>query len=130
MATEWAAYKVEITARNHNGYGSAAHESRPYPLTPGTSPVASGECFSCGKTGHPSATCTSNRRIPEAERAWRQKANSIRAGANAAARTNSPNVNLVAEDDVFVSREQYDAEVIARYLASQNQGNEEEPSGN
>ena len=129
-AAGWAAYEAEITAWNRNSYGRAAHESRPYPLTPGTSPVACGECFSCGKTGHPSATCTTNRRIPEAERAWRQKANSIRAGANAAARTNSPNVNLVAEDNVFVSREQYDAEVIARYLASQDQGNEEGPSGN
>ena len=72
----------------------------------------------------------SNRRILEAERAWRQKANSIRASANMTARTNSPNVNLVSEDNMFVSREQYDAEVIAQYLASQDHGNEEGPSRN
>lgn len=72
----------------------------------------------------------SNRRIPEGERAWRQKANSIRAGANAAARANNTNVNLVAEDDMYVSREDYDADVIARYVAAQNQGNGEGPSGN
>jgi hypothetical protein len=126
----WAAYEAEITAWIRNSYGRAANESRPYPLTPGTSPVASGECFSCGKVGHPSAACTTNRRIPEAERAWRQKANSIRAGANAASRANNPNINLVAEEDVFVSREEYDAAVITRYLESQNQGNGGGPSGN
>ena len=49
---------------------------------------------------------------------------------NAAARANNPNVNLVAEEDVFMSREDYDATVIARYLAAQNQGNEEGPSRN
>ncbi|KIJ91496.1 hypothetical protein K443DRAFT_654402 [Laccaria amethystina LaAM-08-1] len=115
-ATGWAAYEAEVTAWNRNNYGRAAHETRPYPLTPGTSPVASGECFGCGKVGHISAVCTTNTRIPEAERTWRQKANSIRAGANAASRTTNPNVNLVAEDDVFVSREEYDAAVITRAI--------------
>ncbi|KIJ95436.1 hypothetical protein K443DRAFT_683019 [Laccaria amethystina LaAM-08-1] len=129
-AAGWAAYEAEIAAWNRNGYGRAVYETRPYPLTPGTSPVASGECFGCGKTGHSSSACTANTRIPEVERVWRQKANSIRAGANAASRNANPNVNLVAEDDVFVSREDYDAEVIARYLARQNQGNGEGPSGN
>ena len=64
------------------------------------------------------------------ERVWRQKANSIRAGANTASRANNPNVNLVEEDNVLVSRDDYDAAVIARYLESQNQGNGEGPSGN
>ena len=64
------------------------------------------------------------------ERIWHQKANSIRAGANVASRNASTSVNLVAEDDVFVSREDYEAEVIARYLARQNQRNGDGPSGN
>ena len=64
------------------------------------------------------------------ERMWRQKANSIRAGANTASRATNPNINSVMEDNVFVSREDYDAAVIARYLAEQNQGNGEGPSGN
>ena len=109
----WAAYNAEIATWNSNNYGRTAYETRPYPLTPGTSPVASGECFSCGKTGHSSAVCTAATRIPEIERAWRQKANSIRAGANTASRAANPNVNLVTEDNVFVSREEYDATVIA-----------------
>ena len=126
----WAAYEAEITNWNCNNYGRATYETRPYPLTPGTSPVACGECFSCGKVGHSSAACTADRRIPEVERIWRQKANSIRAGANAASRNASSSVNLVAEDDVFMSREDYEADVIARYLARQNQGNGDGPSGN
>ena len=126
----WAAYEAEITAWNRNSYGRSVYETRPYPLTPGTSPVASGECFSCGNTGHGSSACTVNRRIPEVERAWRQKANSIRASANAASRATNSNVNLIMDDNVFVSRESYDAAVIARYLAEQNQGNGEGPSEN
>ena len=46
--------------------------------------------------------CTATRRIPEGERAWRQKANSIRAGANAASRAANPNVNLVTDDNVHI----------------------------
>ena len=129
-STGWAAYEADIANWNRNNYGRVAYETRPYPLTPGTSPVASGECFACGKMGHSSATCTSNTRIPQIERAWHQKANSIRAGANAASRSTNPNVNLVTEDNVFVSRDDYEAAVIARYLASQNQGNAEGPSEN
>ena len=129
-ATGWAAYKGEITTWNCNGFRRAVYETRPYPLTPGTSPVASGECFSCSHMGHSSTTCTSSRRVPEVERVWRQKANSIRAGANTASRANNPNVNFIEEDNVFVSRDDYDAAVIACYLESQNQGNGEGPSRN
>jgi hypothetical protein len=78
------------------------------------SPVASGECFGCRHTGHTATACTSTTRIPEAERTWCQKANSIRPGANATSRANNPNINLVMDDNMFVSREDYDAAVIAR----------------
>jgi len=79
---------------------------KPYPLTPGMSSVANGECFGCGRTGHTSAACTSNMRIPEMERAWRQKANSIRASTNTTSRATNQNVNLVVEDNMFMSREE------------------------
>ena len=88
------------------------YETRPYPLTLCTSPVASRECFGCGKTGHSLAACTSAMRIPQVERAWCQKANSIRPGTNAASRVTNPNINLVADDNVFMSREEYDAVVL------------------
>jgi hypothetical protein len=34
------------------GYGTRVTEKTPYPLRPGTSPVNSGECFTCGLPGH------------------------------------------------------------------------------
>ena len=38
-------------ARTH-GLNAMVTESTPYPLRPGTPPVGSGECFTCGFTGH------------------------------------------------------------------------------
>ena len=34
------------------GYGTKVTEKTPYPLHPGTAPVNSGECFTCGQLGH------------------------------------------------------------------------------
>jgi hypothetical protein len=34
------------------GYGTKVTEKTPYPLRPGTAPVNSGECFTCGQHGH------------------------------------------------------------------------------
>ena len=34
------------------GYGTRVTEKTPYPLRPGTAPVNSGECFTCGHPGH------------------------------------------------------------------------------
>ena len=35
-----------------HGYGTRVTEKTPYPLRPGTAPVNSGECFTCGQPGH------------------------------------------------------------------------------
>lgn len=35
-----------------HGYGTRVTEKTPYPLRPGTAPVNSGECFTCGQVGH------------------------------------------------------------------------------
>ena len=34
------------------GFGTRVTEKTPYPLRPGTAPVNSGECFTCGQIGH------------------------------------------------------------------------------
>ena len=34
------------------GYGTKVTEKTPYPLRPGTAPINSGECFTCGQLGH------------------------------------------------------------------------------
>ena len=35
-----------------HGFGTRVTEKTPYPLRPGTAPVNSGECFTCGQVGH------------------------------------------------------------------------------
>ncbi|KIK21566.1 hypothetical protein PISMIDRAFT_103871, partial [Pisolithus microcarpus 441] len=60
----------------HCNFGSEAYPSleRPYPLRPGTAPVGSGECFSCGMTtelSHVGNTCTSLEPIRQQESRWR-----------------------------------------------------------
>ena len=51
-------------AKTH-GFNAIVTESTPYPLRPGTAPVCSGECFTCGFTGHmgrrDGSTCGGNR---------------------------------------------------------------------
>ena len=48
-------------------------ETTPYPLRPGTAPVASGECFRCGMGGHRGAECTvaPDNHLQRNEQRWR-----------------------------------------------------------
>ncbi|KDQ19206.1 hypothetical protein BOTBODRAFT_171145 [Botryobasidium botryosum FD-172 SS1] len=48
--------------------------SNPYPLSPGTSPLSSGECYRCGKAEprHTQGECRVPTRIPSMEREWRR----------------------------------------------------------
>ena len=58
-----------------HGPGTFVTESTPYPLRPGTLPVGSGECFTCGFTGHmgrrDGSTCGGNRALHPHEQTWR-----------------------------------------------------------
>ena len=81
-----------------HGLGTLVTESTPYPLRPGTSPVGSGECFTCGITGHmgrrDGSTCAGNRALHPNEQTWRAICSRIlRQTRNAA------NINLVMVDD-------------------------------
>lgn len=52
----------------------------PLPLTPGTAPLGSQECYQCGKAGNPphiGADCNSTTRIPQRESSWRNYINKI-----------------------------------------------------
>lgn len=83
--------------RTH-GPGTRITESTPYPLRPGTSPVNSGECFTCGFTGHlgkrDGSTCEGRRALHPNEQAWRSICSRILRETRGAV-----NVQLVAVDD-------------------------------
>lgn len=84
-------------ARTH-GANTFVTESTPYPLRPGTLPVGSGECFTCGLGGHmgrrDGSTCSGNRALHPHEQNWRAICARILRQTRAIA-----NVRLVTVDD-------------------------------
>ena len=105
----------------HGQGGKGPTETRPYPLTPGTVPVASGECWKCGHRAHHPAACPAPP-VPALESKWRSIAQTIRKKAETAA-TAAVNVNLVSlvSDEVNT----YDAEELAHLQQLVNQGKAE-----
>ena len=83
--------------RNH-GPGTRITESTPYPLRPGTSPINSGECFTCRFTGHmgrrDGSTCEGRRALHPNEQAWRAICSRILREIRGAV-----NIQLVEVDD-------------------------------
>lgn len=81
-----------------NGLNAVVTESTPYPLRPGTLPVGSGECFTCGFPGHmgrrDGSTCGGNRALHPHEQTWRAICSRILRQTRAMA-----NVQMVAVDD-------------------------------
>jgi hypothetical protein len=80
------------------GMGAFVTESTPYPLRPGTLPVGSGECFTCGFTGHmgrrDGSTCGGNRPLHQHEQTWRAISSRILRQTK-----NVANIQLVMVDD-------------------------------
>ncbi|KAF8871677.1 hypothetical protein BD779DRAFT_1453610 [Infundibulicybe gibba] len=96
-----AAYRVQWQTWRGQ-YGEARpSEDTGFPLKPGTLPVGSGECYTCGKGGHRADACTVAQpdRIPGKERVWRMVAGSIlgRRGVEVPASINA--VGLEQEDE-------------------------------
>ncbi|PPQ82957.1 hypothetical protein CVT26_005394, partial [Gymnopilus dilepis] len=83
------------------GVATRVTESTPFPLRPGTSPVNSGECFTCGFTGHlgrkDGSTCGGRRALHANEQAWRAICSRILRGERAA--VTAASVQLVVVDD-------------------------------
>ncbi|KIK41122.1 hypothetical protein CY34DRAFT_49195, partial [Suillus luteus UH-Slu-Lm8-n1] len=53
-----AAYEEQIRQWEMRwGRGARCTEQSPYPLTPGTAQICSGECFRCGAHGHIGLEC-------------------------------------------------------------------------
>jgi hypothetical protein len=114
-----ATYNNQITAWQvtHGQSGKGPTETRPYPLTPGTVPVASGECWKCGHRAHHPAACPAPL-VPPLESKWRSIAQTIRKKAEAAAA--AVNVNLVSVESDEVNT--YDVEELAHLQQLIDQG--------
>lgn len=84
-------------AKTH-GLNAFVTESTPYPLRPGTLPVGSGECFTCGFSGHmgrrDGSTCNGNRALHPHEQTWRAICSRILRQTR-----NTVNIQLVTVDD-------------------------------
>ncbi|KIM35495.1 hypothetical protein M413DRAFT_32445 [Hebeloma cylindrosporum] len=111
-----AAYQAQISKWSLQHGDRPVNEMRPYPLSPGTSAVASGECWKCGHAGHLGTACPSNEQVPATEQKWRSIAATISRRAGSAVTTAA--VNLITEDGAFIDQAEYDARVIADYLAA------------
>jgi hypothetical protein len=109
-------YNIQIVQWNTEYAGQQVSEIRPYPLSPGTTPVASGECWKCGMLGHMGPSCENPTPIPGFESRWRSIATSIK---HSCPLTAMGNINFINEVNQWTSREEYDQQVIANYLASQ-----------
>jgi hypothetical protein len=97
--------------------GKGPTETRPYPLLPGTVPVASGECWKCGHRAHHPGPC-STPPVPALETKWRSIAQTIRKKAELAVAAVSINLVNIESDEVNA----YDTEELAHLHQLINQG--------
>lgn len=117
-----ALYAIQVTLWQTLSGGRAPNELRPYPLSPGSSPVASGECWTCGFTGHMRMACT-GQPIPPLETRWRSIATSIKTRAAAAgAAVNFVNVDASEEGELVSGSE---LEEFLAWKSLRNQGKAE-----
>ena len=110
--------QVLLWQTTHGQNGKGPNESRPYPLTPGTVPVASGECWKCGQRTHHPGPCVAPP-VPALETKWRSIAQTIRKRAETAAQP-STSVNLVADESDEIHT--YDTDELAHLQRLVNLG--------
>ena len=78
--TGWTAYQAQVVEWHRNNPGTTPDEQHHYPLTPGTTPLGSRECYDCGHPGHTQGALPPvcpGQTLPEAERTWRRIAGFI-----------------------------------------------------
>jgi hypothetical protein len=109
-----AAYSAQVIAWTAANPIGKVNEFKPYPLTPGTSAVASHERWICGHGGHMSSVCTGTR-LPQLEIQWCSIAATIRCHFD---NTLPINVNYIASEETW-TKEEYDQNVIDQWLARQ-----------
>ena len=115
----WYNEQVLLWQSTYSQNGKGPNEIRPYPLTPGTVPVASGECWRCRHRTHHSQPCPAPP-VPTLETKWRSIAQTICKRAVEAAATPTVNTNLVADESDVVHT--YDRVKLAYLQQLANQG--------
>jgi len=99
------AYANDILAWNRCYADLQVTVTTGYPLTPGTAPVGSGDCWGCGLATiprHSAASCTASLRVPWREKNWR------RIAYNVLKHRNQPQpVNVVQFSGHWYDDEQY-----------------------
>jgi hypothetical protein len=113
-------YNNQVTTwhATHGQNGKGPTETKPYPLSPGTVPVASGECWKCGHKAHHPGPC-SFPPLPTLETKWRSIAQTICKKAEMVA-TSAVHVNMITEASDKVNT--YDMEELAHLHQLINQG--------
>lgn len=109
------AYQAQVAKWSAQNGDRPVNKMRPYPLSPGTLPVASGECWKCRYTGHHGPDCPDPNLVLVIEQKWRSIAATISRCTGSTAAMVA--VNLVTEDGTYIDQAEYDAHVIEDYLA-------------
>ena len=65
------AYQVQVAKWSAQNGDHPVNKMRPYLLSPGTSPVASGKCWKCRYTGHHGPDCLDPNPVPVIKQKWR-----------------------------------------------------------
>lgn len=113
-----AAYEAQLVVYSTTHGTKNPNELRPYPLSPGTCPAATGECWKCGGPAHHPRDCTRGK-VPEREITWRRVAGTIANRARTA--INTPNVNAIhvdSEGGCWIRQEEYEALFASMNLQS------------
>jgi hypothetical protein len=121
-------YKAQVVAWTAANPSGRPNEHRPYPLTPGTMPVGSGECWKCGLAGHRGDNDPGTNLVPDLEATWRRIAGGIYSRANASSTTSAVHaVGAIDEQTIsWLTSDAYKDAIIAHYL--EQQGNALGPS--
>ena len=118
------------------GNGGAGREvtwaSKPIPLTPGSSPLGSSECYGCGIAGHRRDLCQETEHfIPKDEADWRARINGTLVAANRARRFASQALDsdtlpvfLINGEEVRIDPTVYDTSSMAFLDEEEEQGKE------
>jgi hypothetical protein len=122
-----AAYEKALQAWwNRNGFNARATATDLLPLSPGTAPLGSRECFNCGRNDyndtrfpHKASTCPITPKIPYQEKMWR---------IDYANQGRNTRTNDEPDHATIQQLESYDNGMPGDTHTETNQGNETEPT--